>query len=248
MESLATLLVSRYEFDEPDIRARMLLNEKATGAAITAGLRDLLQGSQEGDTLVFGFAGHGTQVATTNQQNEPDGKNEAIVPYDLSKQTLISDDIYKIVTEYFPEGAPSDTVPSLTVIYDSCHSGTMIRTLGFDPELGDWEEEVVNRHLNYDDELLRELPFPREVKLGPYNVLSACQDEETAADLRKAGDLGTPRGAFSFALHNVLTANPNMPYKDLEEPVLQGIQEVTKHRQNPSYYGVDPEAPLFSVQ
>jgi hypothetical protein len=254
MESLTTLLVSKYEFDEPDIRARMLLNEAATGAAIKAGLHNLLQGAQAGDVLVFAVASHGTQVAITNQQGEPDGKNEAIVPYDLGRDTLISDDdIYSIVTGYIPEGAPPDTVPNLTAIYDCCHSGTMVRGFGFDPESGDWEEEMINRYLDYDDELLREWEMthlrslPREVKLGPYNVLSACQDDETAADLRKAGDLGTPRGAFSFALHRVLTDNPNMPFRDLEAPVLEGIRAVSKHKQNPAYYGVAAEAPLFSV-
>ncbi len=255
MESLATLLVSKYGFDEPDIRARMLLNEAATAAAITTGLHNLLQGSQAGDVLVFAFGGHGTQIVTTDQQGEPDAKDEALVPYDLSRETLIKDDdIYTIITSYIPEEAPPDTVPNLTAIYDSCHSGTMIRDLIFDPESGNWEEDVVNRYVDFDEEFLRGLGglawssiYLREVKLGPYNVLSACQDEETAADLRKSGELGVPRGAFSFALHKELTDNPNRPLQDLEAPVLEGIRAVSKHKQNPSYYGVAPEAPLFSV-
>jgi hypothetical protein len=255
MQSLATLLVSKYQFDEQDIQARMLLNEAATSEAITAGLHNLLQGAQAGDVLIFAFAGYGTQAITTNQQGEPEAKDNALVPYNLSRETLIKDDdIYTIVTSYIPEGASPDTVPNLTAIYDSCYSGVRRSDLNliFDPETGDWDRHVINRYLAYDD-LLHQWEMvwgtlSREVKLGPYNVLSASQDEETAADLRKAGDLGVPRGAFSYALHRVLTDNPNMSLNDLEEPVLEGIRAVSpRHKQTPSYYGVAPEAPLFSA-
>lgn len=249
IESLTTLLVGKYEFDEQYIRDHRLLDQAATGAAIRAGLESLLQGSQPGDVLVFGFAGHGSQLPTKDEQGEIDGKDEVIVPHDISRQSLISDDdITSMVEQYIPNG--NEISVNFTAIYDCCHSGTMIRELVWDNATGDVVEDFINRYVDLDEEL-RGLPAfnwaPRDIKIGSYNVLSACMDEETAADLRNPGGLGVPRGVFSFVLHRLLTEAPNTRFKDLEAPLLEEIQKQTKHKQTPQYYGPDADATLFAA-
>jgi hypothetical protein len=237
MMSLRDLLIGSYEFTPADIT--MLVDADATRAAILGALRTLVRDVRDGDRIVFGAATHGTQKGF-GVPGEEDGKNEALVPHDVSYSTLIVDD------ELFDIIAPAvdGKRASFTAIYDLCHSGTMVRTLDFDKDDGQLVEPVVNRCIDVSS--LREVTL-RDVQLGPYNVLSACRDEETAADLRDAGGSGRPRGAFSYALHRRLAAMPHATLAQLEVPVLDGIRAVSSHTQTPQYYAVDPALPFLAL-
>lgn len=83
----------------------------------------------------------------------------------------------------------------------------------------------------------------RQVQLGPYNVFSACLDNETAADLKVDGEF---RGAFSYALHKVIRQNTNVNIGDLDANVLPIIQTISRHVQNPNYYAIDNNRRVFN--
>ena len=240
VESLKRLLVQKVGFDDNDIAT--LLDQEATSVAIKAGLGQLLTGVQTGDVRVFAFSGHGTQKGI-DSGNEFDGKDEALVPHDVTYTGLITDDeLNRIISPAIPD----DGSVSFTAIYDCCHSGTYNREVDLFLYLNAFatqESEILNRCIN--------LPVPGEVRdvlLGPYTILSACKDEETAADLKTVPDEGTPRGAFSYALHQVLRDNPRPRVRDLEDSVLTKVKAVSSHGQTPQYFSLAPDSQLFTPQ
>jgi hypothetical protein len=101
-----------------------LENDKADRDGILKALRDLIAHSRAGDTLVFQYAGHGTQLEDLDgdeADGDTPGYDEAIVPYGYeSGAFVIDDDIAAIVTTL-----PADV--RLTFLLDCCHSGTGTR-------------------------------------------------------------------------------------------------------------------------
>jgi metacaspase-1 len=112
----ADLLVSHFDFAESDVK--LLIDAQATKAAIMAGLQALLTSAQAGDLLVFTNSSHGTYVADTSG-DEP-MYDEAICPYDCADNLLVDDDLRELFAN-LPKGV------HITVISDSCFSGTVTR-------------------------------------------------------------------------------------------------------------------------
>jgi hypothetical protein len=233
IESLSRVLTTTYGFAGDGITR--LVDGAATRANILTQLDAMLSSARGGDTVVFAFSGHGTQVPST-EPGEDDIKDECLVPHEGTFTSLIKDnELFALFGKYITPDI------KFTAIYDCCHSGTMLRDVMLD-EHGEMVEDVINRLIDlYDLPALRQ----RGYQAGPYNVLSACRDEETAADLREAGPEKMPRGAFSFALHNFLRANPGVPLALAEPQILAAIQAASKHVQNPNYVLIDQNAPLI---
>jgi hypothetical protein len=112
----ADLLVGHYGFPEENVV--VLLDAEATKANIVAGLEDLVAGADEGDVLVFTNSSHGTYLADTSG-DEP-RYDEALCPYDCADELLVDDELRELFAG-IAEGV------SLTVISDSCFSGTVTR-------------------------------------------------------------------------------------------------------------------------
>lgn len=68
-----------------------LLHRDATRGRIVDALTTLTASARAGDTLVFQYSGHGTQVADLSG-DERDGYDEAPVPVDYESGTLLLDD------------------------------------------------------------------------------------------------------------------------------------------------------------
>lgn len=107
---------------------QMLLDGDATRAGILGALdRWLIEGSQPGDRVLFYYSGHGYQMPDADGDEE-DGLDETLVGVDTEPdgqggyRHMISDDELKI---RFDRLADRQT----TVIIDSCHSGTVTRSL-----------------------------------------------------------------------------------------------------------------------
>jgi hypothetical protein len=90
--------------------------------------RTLVDQSKEGDTVLFYFSGHGSWVKNT-LSDETDLRDETIVPADairpVTNTSQLRDIRDKELAELFDRALAKKV--KLTVIFDSCHSGSIAR-------------------------------------------------------------------------------------------------------------------------
>ena len=170
-----------------------LLDSKATRAAMIKAIGGLIDGAVKGDSLVITYSGHGTWVPDSNG-DEPDDRDEGLCPYDLtSKGALIDDDIH----ELFARRAAGVRI---TLISDSCHSGSVTR--GDEADLDPGMPRV--RFMPPQAWMKGALPpaalsavTPRGgfTRAGGDLLLAGCQDHEYSWD---TSFHGRPNGAFTY--------------------------------------------------
>jgi hypothetical protein len=118
-------VLQRYYGFQPE-NMRILTDGEATSANVKGGLEWLAGGGSEPDAVrVFHYSGHGSYVADENG-DEPDGRDECLVPVDYRTAGLITDDTLKTFYDRFPRSA------NLTLVMDSCHSGTVQKDMQAD--------------------------------------------------------------------------------------------------------------------
>lgn len=104
-----------------------LLDAQATKAAMVDAMGGLIGKAAAGDSLVITYSGHGTYAPDTSG-DEADGLDEALCPYDIKQgKVLLDDEIH----ELFSRRAAGVRIVLLS---DSCHSGTVTRAAGSDPD------------------------------------------------------------------------------------------------------------------
>ena len=112
-----------------DHEIKMLLDDEATRSNILAGIDDwLVGGTTAGDEAFLFFSGHGFQQPDVTG-DEPDGRDETLVPVDTSVNAnrelvgMIADD---------EVAARLDRLSGrrVHVVLDSCHSGTATKSAG----------------------------------------------------------------------------------------------------------------------
>ncbi len=121
-------LLTQFGGYNPD-NIRALCDQRATTQGIKDGWAWLRNGVVAGDEVVFGYSGHGSQVRDKSGDELDDGMDECICPVNLNDPdywdngVLLDDDIGNWL-KTFPAGV------KITVILDSCHSGSGTRELG----------------------------------------------------------------------------------------------------------------------
>lgn len=184
---------------------RILTDERATRAAILGGLKWLVDGAKKGDTLVFYYSGHGSQVVDVNG-DEIDHKDETICPHDFAGAGMIRDDDLRQAFSGLPAGA------NLDVLLDSCHSGTGTKELGAVGAACN-EEQIAYRYvdppLDYGffldsnpmmrtQGILKAGDSSREPVISPglnHALWAACRSYQTSAE---APIEGVWRGVFTY--------------------------------------------------
>ena len=213
----------------------LLLDGKATRAAMVAALTALIGETGSGDTAVFTYSGHGSWVPDQSG-DEADARDEMLCPYDVGRgQYLLDDDLAEIFGRKVV-GA------RLHFISDSCHSGTVSRFM----------PSPLPRSLQ------RRLPRPRflppaaflksrtalaaaERVAGlaraarqkyPALLAAGCRDTEYSYD---ANFGGRPNGAFTYFAVRALAKSPGTPTQWMRL-IRQGLPSAV-HPQTPSLYG-----------
>lgn len=217
-----------------------LLNRKATGKNIRAGIRALLAASVSGDLAVVQYSGHGSFVPDSNG-DEPDGTDECICPYDVnSKGEITDDELYELYS------ARRHGV-RLLVLSDSCHSGSVARfapirtppavkgrgaprrTVRFLPP-GAFLSKRRTNELGVRRRVRRSSAPGRHAGL----LISGCQDVEYSFD---AYFQGRPNGAFTFvALKALETLGPRATYRDWYKAIRRLLPS-QQYPQTPNLYG-----------
>lgn len=115
-------------FKIPGANMKTLLGKEATRQGIQNGLDWLLGQSKPGDSLLFYYSGHGSQVKDENG-DEADGLDETLCPYDFAftdgyngKNAFVDDEIQTVLAEKAKNR-------EFVAVYDCCHSGTGLRSL-----------------------------------------------------------------------------------------------------------------------
>jgi hypothetical protein len=221
-------LLLKYKFDFNDVK--QLHNSDATKANIVAGLEDLLSGAQGGDILVFTNASHGTYVADTDG-DEPK-YDEALCPYDTDSNLLIDDELRELFMNI-----PQDV--RLTVISDSCHSGSATRLAlkeyrrqrQLSPRV--WGGKELSRsQLRAPGGTAEKYPESDMKEI----LLSGCKSSQTSADAYIANDY---HGAMSYyAIKAITDANYQLTYADLHDRVVSMLDE-ENYAQVPQLEGTD---------
>jgi metacaspase-1 len=220
----AELLTAQYDFPSSDVK--LLLDAQATKANVMAGLKALLAGTKAGDVLVYTNSSHGTYIADTTG-DEPK-YDEAICPYDCADNLIVDDDL----RELFAASLPKDV--HLTVISDSCFSGTVTRVAvsEFIPGL----KTPDDRRVRFLSPALRGQPVlenpwkatPKAKDKYPESkmkeiLVSGCTDKEYSYDARIDG---VYHGAMTyFALKAITEAKYQITYQQLHDRLQFGLDD-----------------------
>jgi hypothetical protein len=165
----------------------------------------LSKDSKPGDELACYHSGHGSYVNDSNG-DENDKTDEFIVTHDLNfdkRETYLLDDEIAAWLATIPEGV------NITIIIDTCFSGSMtrnIKTARF---------AVPPSHLAVPS---GKKSKNKRVGANSPKVLyfGACQDDEESLELSLGGK---QRGAFTFTLTKKLRNNPKQIWKEVYKEV-----------------------------
>lgn len=138
----ADLQILSPELRKQGFKITELKDRKATHKAIISALNKLISRCKAGDIVYLHFSTHG-QLVEDLDGDEPDGWDEAIIPYDAQlnykkgvyegQNHLLDDEladyVNKIRTKLGADGC-------LYVVVDACHSGTSSRNATFEDMLG----------------------------------------------------------------------------------------------------------------
>ena len=171
-----------------------MLDGQATRAAMATAFGALISAARAGDTLLITYSGHGTWVPDSSS-DEPDGRDEALCPYDIGTAGPLLDDEIRTLFRSIGAGV------RILLISDSCHSGSVTRGREDDLDVGGARA----RYMPLDAWMPKnELPptgaaTPRVVsgmrRTGGDLLLAGCKDTEYSFD---TSFQGRPNGAFTY--------------------------------------------------
>jgi hypothetical protein len=236
VESMHLLLRDTYEFQEKNIR--ILTDRQATRDGILKAFDDLIAATQSGDTVVFFFAGHGSQRlntmvgVNTSMLSKEENRDQTIVPADAYKGVFDIRD--KELAQRFNR-ILDDKKARMIAIFDSCHSGTMARGL---PING------VARTLEYDDRDVAKDPTAykgADLKHAPKDgnaiIVTASLATESAQEVYFPDDQ-LWRGVFTRSFVGALkNANANWSAVDLIHSVQYAMKVDNLPAQQPTVEG-----------
>lgn len=188
--NIRDVLLKYFGFTVADIR--VLVNSRATKKNILDRLKWLINGAKNGDTLIFHYSGHGTQVRDRDGDDLKDHMDEAICPWDTNWDGgLILDDDLCNIFQGLPKGV------TLEVILDACHSGTGTRELMAMKEMKiRFFPPPVDIECSREEGLkINGFGAKSGLKALNHVLWAGCKDNQTSADALIGN---TYNGAFSY--------------------------------------------------
>ena len=203
----------------------VLTDTQATKANIMGALTTLVTTAKEGDTIVFSFSSHGTQVPDTDG-DEPDGADEAFACHDMAQKgdqwdtdTVIVDDELRILFGKLPKGVVMEAY------LDTCHSGTGLKAedllSGRRPRFVPPPTMKGLRSIDAAATKSTTAELVKAIPAGGRPVLfGGCRSDQTSAD---ATFDGRSSGAFTYFFLKALAANPTGSRADLHKALTKGL-------------------------
>ena len=121
----------------------LLINENANKRNVIDAFSALTDRADKGDTVVFYYAGHGSQVKDTND-DESDGMDETFLVYDARAEDSSGRRVSDLRDDEFNDmlSALHKKTKNITVILDSCNSGTATRNVSEDTKTRFFEPDT----------------------------------------------------------------------------------------------------------
>ena len=195
---LADVLQTKMNFPEGNIIK--LTDKQATRENILNTLSAFISKVNKDDIVYIHFSGHGSQATDLNGDEE-DGYDETFLPHDARQKGIadITDEEFKGLFSKLP-------TDNALIVFDSCHSGTVTRSVEFSnrsvaPDDGSDGRDIAKLYKKTKSEI-RSRAVVSVDSLGHVLMTSAPADKE-ALD----GPIGDNRefyGIFSFALVKAL--------------------------------------------
>jgi hypothetical protein len=162
---------------------------KATKAGIEKAITDLSKKAAANDSVIIYYSGHGAQVPDLDG-DEDDGYDEAIVPAEVLPGRITTEgDINRLITDdRLAELLGQFKTTNLTLFFDSCHSGTVVRAGKREAPKGifqgrfrefNFSKALIDKALDAGDN--KTVQFEESLDAdGKYVVLSGCRPYETS--------------------------------------------------------------------
>lgn len=242
--------VLRDDFGFPSQNVELLLNEEATRQGILDALKGLARRVRRDDVVVFYYSGHGSEARDrAGARGNPEADEAAeweqtLVPHDSGRdgrtpyRDIRDDELYLWIRQV------NETTPYVTVILDSCHAGTAVRSSVRTKQVPREEHPDRNRAPDFEPFRLGETQVQRSAvpagkrwrDVGPsgwlpvderYTLLAACHHTESAKEYGVPGARGLKHGAFTWHLVRELQRlEAGATYRDLMEAVRGSVNAV----------------------
>ena len=199
----ATLTASKCRGELPT--SVTLVNKCATRDAVLAALNKMVDSTPVGDTLIFYFAGHGSQYADDEDFNQASGYNGTILPTDArepgspAKGDILDKELKAVKDRAVAKGI------RFVSIFDSCNSGTATRD-------GSGAESRNVPPLDVRPPERSAISPPNGPGGGYWVHLAAAQDGEQAQEV---GAVGERAGVFTSALIDTMRYKKYATFGDL---------------------------------
>ncbi len=178
---------------------------KPTKNNILNNLTNLVKNAKSGDTLFFGYSGHGTNSINLDG-TELSGKDQLLVPLDgLSTSTCIKDDeINSAIRSNIIDGV------KMFGLIDACYSGTV-----FDLKFNYMTDNISTNSTNTFS--ITSNPKINPIGKGQVFMLSGCTDLQTSADATVTSNgVKTYTGALTYSFLRIIDQKGiTINFKDL---------------------------------
>lgn len=230
----------------------VLQDEKATRDAILSAMKKISYEAKEGDIVFIYFGGHGKSIPDDGD-DEADGYDESLIPYDYvtkndDSKNIRDDEIGKILST-LKQRKPA----SVLIAFDSCFSGTATR--------GDFagrggEQEIIkpvnespsglkDKNVSYPKEFVflaaasaNPPQIASEIDLSPSTIAKQVPLKNETIYKVKDGKGMPEMGVFTLGLVIALNeVTPNTTYRDLFERIGSIVSARKPGQQTPQIEG-----------
>ncbi|HYO14462.1 MAG TPA: caspase family protein, partial [Thermoanaerobaculia bacterium] len=225
VEAMSKTLMEQFGFPQENLT--ILRDRKATRAGIMAAMNAFAERVGEDDVVVFHYSGHGSRMRDLNGEGE-DGMDETIVPHDSGRSTENRDirdgEIYDWILRL------TEKTPYVTLIFDCCHSGSIVRDAFGEQSRSVPPDLRVPEGFSMPSVSARtrsvSVAGPKKgpsgwLPLGErYVVLAGCSHFESSYEVKVGHEEGARHGALTYYLTQALAeARSGNTYLDIFERV-----------------------------
>ncbi len=172
---------------------QLLLNSQATEGNIQAAIAAMGAASVPGDVNLFFFSGHGGgDMADTDGDEDGDGYDEYMCPYNLTTDEITDDELSDWL-----DALPTDNI---IVLLDTCFSGGHLKAAGSLTYKGySRTGKTVATISGFADDLRKKTKKDSDELVSPY-IATACDETELSSE-----DSEIQNGVFAYYLLEALT-------------------------------------------